>query len=282
MTVLTKFFIGMILTGIIYSCNEGSSYRESLAIDEVDVTPEYDAVEESTPVALKSGQLNLETPADLKIIKTASVRYKVTDVKKATMQMKQIALKNQAYISELRFENTLYQKESRFTIKVPQAHFDLVMDSIGGIAEFVDYENISTKDVTEEYVDLQARLKTKLEVKERYEDILRKNARTVEDILKTEEKLRVLQEEIESAQGRLKYLSNRVAYSTIQVDLYETVEFQEKPDEFKKSFGDKSKQGLEFGWNMIETIILFFIYIWPLLIIGIILFIWIRWKLIKK
>ena len=80
------------------------------------------------------------------------------------------------------------------------------MDSINNSVEFIDYENITTKDVTEEYIDLESRLNTKLEVKQRYESILRKQAKTVKDILATEEKLQIIQEEIESVQGRLKYL----------------------------------------------------------------------------
>lgn len=49
------------------------------------------------------------------------------------------------------------------------------MDSINSVVEFVEFENITTKDVTEEYIDLETRLKTKQEVKQRYEDILCKN-----------------------------------------------------------------------------------------------------------
>jgi hypothetical protein len=202
-------------------------------------------------------------------------------VKIATGQIRRIVLQYDAYISDLRYENNLYQKQNRFTIKVPQQHFDIIMDSIGKVVEFVEYENITTKDVTEEYIDLQGRLATKLEVKKRYEEILRKNARTVEDILKTEEKLRVLQEEIESAQGRLKYLTNKVAYSTIQIDLYETVEYTEEPTSYKKTFGDKSKDALSFGWKMIESILLFFIHIWPLLLLGIVLVVVLR-RWLKK
>ena len=128
----------------------------------------------------KANQDNI--PLDLKIIKSATARYKVKNVKQATYKIKAIAQKHGAYISDLRFQNDLYKKENRFTIKVPQKYFDIVMDSVNAVVDFVEYENITTKDVTEEYIDLETRLKTKLEVKERYESILRKNAKTVEDI----------------------------------------------------------------------------------------------------
>jgi hypothetical protein len=220
-------------------------------------------------------------PLDLKIIKSATARYKVKNVKKATQAIKAIAQKHGAYISDLRFQNDLYKKENRFTIKVPQHQFDILIDSVHAVVDFVEYENITTKDVTEEYIDLETRLKTKIGVKARYENILRKNAKTVEDILKTEDKLRVIQEEIESAQGRLKYLTNKVAFSTIQIDLYESVDYVEEPESYSKTFLDKAKQGLSNGWSFIESLIIVLINIWPLLIIGVVSFILIR-KRVKK
>ena len=155
------------------------------------------------------------------------------------------------------------------------------MDSVNTVVDFVEYENIKTKDVTEEYIDLETRLKTKREVKARYEAILRKNAKTVEDILLTEDKLRIIQEEIESAQGRLKYLSSKVAFSTIQIDLYESVEYVEEPEAYTKTFLDETKQGLANGWCFIESFVIVLVNIWPLLIIGLIIFFWLK-KRLKK
>ncbi len=272
---VTKAVLILSFTLLIFSCNQ-ASYTEDLAMDKVGVSESFEAVETEEMAKALSDVTNIKTPESLKIIKSASVRYKVEDVKIATQQIKKIAAAYNAYVSDLRYENNRYQKENRFTLKVPREKFDSVMDSIGTVAEFVDYENVTTKDVTEEYIDLQARLATKLEVKKRYEDVLRNKARTVEDILETEEKLRLLQEEIESAQGRLKYLTNKVAYSTVQIDLYETVEYTEKPTRYKKTFGDKSKNAFSFGWDMIESIILLMFHVWPLWVAGIALFIFLR------
>lgn len=261
--------MGMVILVLItlHACNQQGSYKESMAISEVDITDSFEGAEMSPSPNVTTDEPSQFVPKELKIIKTANARYKVENVKDATKIVKDIATDYGGYISDLRFENTLYEKQNRFTIKIPQAHFDAVIDSIKSVAFFVEFENISTKDVTEEYVDIEARLKTKLEVKARYEDILRRNAKTVEDILATEDKLRLLQEEIESAQGRLKYLSGKVAYSTIQVDLFETVEYKEEPTSYEKSFGDKSKKGFVFGWEIIETIVLFCIHIWPLFLV---------------
>ncbi len=269
----------IVLCSFCLACNN-NSYKESVMANSVEVTEDFETIETEKIIGkYKTNQNNI--PLDLKIIKSASARYKVKNVKEATYKIKAIAQKHGAYVSDLRFQNDLYKKENRFTIKVPQLYFDTVMDSVNTIVDFVEYENITTKDVTEEYIDLETRLKTKIEVKQRYENILRKNAKTVEDILKTEDKLRVIQEEIESAQGRLKYLTNKVAFSTIQINLYETVDYIEEPTSYTKTFWDKTKQGLTNGWTFIESFIIFLINIWPLLIVGIVSFILIK-KRLKK
>ena len=271
--------ISLLFFTLCFSCNE-NNYKESVMTSPVDITDDFETIEaEKTITNPIINQSNV--PLDLKIIKSATARYKVKNVKKATYDIKMLARKHKAYISDLRFENDLYKKENRFTIKVPKNQFDILMDSVHTVVDFVEYENISTKDVTEEYMDLETRLKTKIEVKVRFENILRKNAKTVEDILKTEDKLRVIQEEIESAQGRLKYLTNKVAFSTIQIDLYESVDYVEKPASYSKTFLDKAKQGISNGWAFIEGFIIVLINIWPLLIIGTISFILVK-KRIKK
>ncbi|WP_299890064.1 DUF4349 domain-containing protein [uncultured Lacinutrix sp.] len=279
-TLKTVFKILVItLSVFIFGC-KNDSYKESVMANEVDISENFETISaEQTIAKFATEQTNV--PLDLKIIKSATARYQVKNVKQATNKIKIVAREYGAYISDLRFQNDLYRKENRFTIKVPQKHFDKVMDSVNVIADFVEYENITTKDVTEEYLDIEARLKTKLEVKARYELILRKNAETVEDILKTEDKLRIIQEEIESAQGRLKYLTNKVAYSTIQIDLYESVDYKEEPKSYTKTFWSKTKDGLSNGWSFIEAFIIVLINIWPLLIIGVFSFFIIR-KRLKK
>jgi hypothetical protein len=276
-----KMMLGLVCVLGVFSCNQGD-YKENLSLEETGVTSTYEVIEEETPIAsLQNDATLVKVPANLKIIKSANARYKVKNVKSATAQIKDIATKYDAYVSDLRFQNNLYQIENRFTIKVPQQYFDAILDSIGGVVDFVEYENITTQDVTEEYIDLQSRLQTKLEVKGRYEEVLRKNAKTVKDILDTEDKLRVIQEEIEAAQGRLKYLSSKVSYSTIQIDLYETVNYKEEPENYTRTFLSKTKDGFAFGWNIIETIVLAMIHIWPLLLFGIIVVVLIRGRLKK-
>ncbi|WP_225037032.1 DUF4349 domain-containing protein [Winogradskyella sp. SM1960] len=258
------------------ACNHSESSK-NFALKGVDVETDFGAIETDDEESNKP----LPELKNLKIIKSANVRYKVKDVKRATEVVKQISQAYNSYISDLRFENNLYKKENRFTLKVPVRDFDVIMDSISSVAEFIEYENITTKDVTSEFIDVEARLKTKLEVKERYESILRTKAKSVKDLLDVEEKLRHIQEEIESSQGQLKYLTNKVAFSTIQIDLYETVEYIEEPEHYKKTFFAELKEGFTSGWEVLKLFFIGLVYIWPFMIIGIIAFILIK-KRVKK
>lgn len=280
---LLKSFIFIYVLILSISCNkaENSYFKEDIAIaaDGEEINSHYDAIEESGTGSTLNDDQTFEI-RDLKIIKTANVRFKVKNVQESTQTIKALVNDYEGYISNMRFSNNSYQKENSFTIKVPRDNFDKLLDSLSSVAEFIDHIEIASKDVTEEYMDVETRLKTKLEVKARYEEILRNNAKTVKDILETEEKLRIIQEEIEVAQGRLKYMVNRISFSTINVVLYETVEYKEQPDVYKRTFGSEITEALSSGWNLIKNMFLGIIYIWPLilLIAGVILFIRIRKK----
>ena len=270
-SLISRSLLIMIFT-FLSGCNHNSQNDRLYSLENVSNTPND-----------KYGFTSkVETPEDLKIIKTGKVRYQVKNVEESTDQIKKIIKSIGGYISNLQFQNNRYSLENKFTVKIPQKYFDLVLDSINNSVEFIDYENISTRDVTEEYMDLEARLKTKLEVKTRYETILRKQAKTVKEILETEEKLGDIQEEIEAAQGKLKYLKNRVAYSTITIELYEKVEYKEEPISYEKSFWSKAKEGFSNGWTLISILAIGIINIWPLILFGSLLFFFLRRKFKKK
>lgn len=261
-----KIFIVTLFVCFIASCNSAPS-KVDVALENVPISKNYDAVTSSSEVS-DAKSMVADSIKQLKIIKSADVRFKVKNVKNATKEIGTIVQHLNGYISDQRFQNTNYKVENRFTIKVPQKHFDTLLDSLIGVAEFVEYQNITSDDVTEQYIDLESRLKTKLEVKKRYEAILRKRANSVKDVLAAEDMIGGIQEEIEATQGRLKYLTNKVSFSTIQVDLYETVNYVEEPEDYTRTFFSKTKEGFSFGWNLIESILLGIIHIWPLLIIS--------------
>ncbi len=132
--------------------------------------------------------------------------------------------------------------------------------------------------MTEKYIDVKARLKSKKEVELSYTRLLNK-ANSISDILEIQEKLRYIREEIEAKQGQLKYLKNQVSYSTIELNLYE------KTSEtiYKNPYSNDISDAFSIGWKIIKGVFLFLIAIWPFYIFAAIVIYIIRfWRKRRK
>ncbi len=219
------------------------------------------------------------------IIKTAGYKFQVEDVNKSTKTVQALAAKYQAFIADMNLITTSTEVTNNLIIRVPSKNFETLLEDLGKEAIFTNFKRISAEDVTEEFVDIESRLRTKKEVRDRYIDILKNKAKTVEDVLKAEEQIRILQEEIEAKEGRLKYLQSRVALSTINLEIYQKVDYQETPDTYQKPYVAKIKQGFSNGWDIVKNLLLVLINIWPIVLIGVLIYFgrgWIKQKLMKK
>lgn len=161
---------------------------------------------------------------------------------------------------------------------MPAEKFESFVESVEKESIFTNYERVKPQDVSEEYVDVTTRLATKKEVRDRYVEILRSKAKTVKEVLDAEEKIRVIQEEIEAAEGRLKYLNNRTTMSTITLNIYEELEAN-ATTVYKKSYFSKLKESFSTAWDTVENLSLGLVAIWPLLILGGLgIFLWRRFR----
>lgn len=255
------------------ACGSEGYNEQSVAADEMEMTTEADYAEDQT--ATDNGTVEL---AERKIIRTAEMRMKVSDFQESNAKVEQLIANNQAYIANSQFNNNTYQLEQQLSIRVPPKQFDALIKAIEKEAIYVNFKNISATDVSEEYLDIETRLRTKKEVRDRYEEILRNKAKTVKDVLAAEEAIRVIQEEIESKEGRLRYLKNQIGYSTINLSLYEEIPYEKEPNIVREAYSSKFWQSLKMGWHTILDVILGLATIWPiLLIVG--LLIWQRKRL---
>lgn len=215
------------------------------------------------------GTQGVDTPIESqkKIIKTANIKVKVEDVDSVSSLLENEILKLGGYISTMEMNNSNFRFQNSIKFKINPTHFSKFIRIITNSSEFIDYKNIHTKDVTEEYVDLQSRLETKKEVKKHFEDILRGKATTVEEVLMSENEIRIIQEEIEAKEGRLNYLGTQVSLSTINLVLYQKVEYQTKPVTLDESFSIRSTEGFQNGWEIVTTFTIILINIWPLILL---------------
>jgi hypothetical protein len=105
-------------------------------------------------------------------------------------------------------------------LRVPSARFGQLRAGLDQLGEVLAL-NISVQDVGEEYTDATARLKSKRQVEDRLLELLRTRVGKLSDVIELERALEAVRQEIESTEGRLRYLRNQVGLSTMTVTLSE-------------------------------------------------------------
>lgn len=232
------------------SSNRGEAFTETV-VDDI-----------AAPVAKSVAAVDIEP----KVIKTANVSIEVADYLKSRQKVDSIVAKHKGFVTNEAFQETDTQKSNSITIRVPAQNFDHLLSDIATIAKRVDYQNIYTQDVTEEYIDVKTRLENKQEVEKTYRKHLRE-AKNIEDILKIENKLAEIRSEIESAQGRLKYIDNQVNLSTLSLYLYQKLEYKYIPEQLP-GFWQRVKEGFHWGWKGFLWFLILLVKLWPLWLVG--------------
>lgn len=225
-------------------------------------------------VSTKTGTNQL-IDLDRKLTKDGRVEFETTDISSTRKIIIETLEKYNAYTSSDQEFKSSGRISNTIVIRVPANNFDkLLSEATKGVSRF-DSKEIEVKDVTEEFLDIHARLKTKKELENKYLELLKK-AKSVTEILEVEKQLGELRSEIESIEGRLKYIENKVALSTLTITFYQKV-----PKETE--FGSKFKLGFSNGWDNLIWFFVFLINIWPFVLITIGLVFGIRfWRKRKK
>lgn len=196
-----------------------------------------------------------------KIIKDGKLGLQVRNLEAAKKQIDSLVKKVGGYYANENLENNDNQSGYNLVIRIPVENFDKFVNSAETGNGKVLYKEISARDVTEEFVDLQTRLTSKRNSLARYNEIMKK-ANAVKDIVEIEQAIRVLQEEIESSEGRLRYLNDCVNYSTLNLTISTEKDFAYKPAK-RDSFWEKFKESVVEGWFGLIDFILGMFNLWP-------------------
>lgn len=246
----------ILLAGVIFiltSCSRKSNYVADSGTDEK--SPAY--YEETHSTEKQQSEKNMDT-AGRKVIKKGDIVFETADIAKTKEKVRAQLKEVNAYLASEN-ENALHNRvQCAMVIRVPAANFDKLIQMIGEDAESFESRNIEINDVTEEYVDVEARIKSKKELEASYLALL-KQAKSMNDILSIQKHLGGIREEIEAMEGKFKYLNDRITFSTLTLTFYEKTPH-------KTSFSGKFGNAFKNGW---QSMIWFFVgltYIWPFII----------------
>jgi len=153
------------------------------------------------------------------VVRTADLSLEVRDAKGAEQKITDIAAKAGGFVTASSISGEENAESGQITVRVPAAGYASVLSEVSKLGKVLSKQE-KGEDVTEEYVDLQSRLRNLKREEEAFLGVLAKSKR-VTDILAVESELNRVRGEIEQAVGRAKYLQNQVALSTITVNITE-------------------------------------------------------------
>ncbi len=152
------------------------------------------------------------------IVRTGDMALVVEDVVGVRDEIAQLAVKYSGYVVSSQISGEERDRVGYITIRVPDDKFESALAELRDLAVRVTSERTSSQDVTEEYIDLQSRLKNAEATEHQYLALLEK-AQDVEDILRIYDSLSRVRQEIEQIKGRMQYLEQTSSMSLISVYL---------------------------------------------------------------
>jgi hypothetical protein len=210
-----------------------------------------------------------------KIQKNANLDLEVKNVDDALVQINdRITQFNGEIISSSSGGVNFGQPFVHITLRVPSSSFLKLLENLKEIATTVISENIFTNDVTEEYIDIEAKLKVMKNTEHRFSDLLQ-DTKNVEEILLVEKELMRIRGEIDSLEGRFKYLNQTTMNSQIDLNVSQEVPITGKKWRVGDSFTTALRNLSSFSKNIAELFINVLVFL-PIIIPIIIVIIFAR------
>jgi hypothetical protein len=189
-------------------------------------------------------------PVERKIIRDATLTLEVEEPSKALPRLASVAESRGGFVVNTDSRQQTGEGGGRayetitVQMRVPAAQFDAALAEIRA-AGHVTSEKLSGKDVTEEYIDLEARLRTQRALEAQLLEIM-KGAHSVSDAMAVQRELANVRTEIERVEGRRRFLENQASLSTINVTLQPPAPFVSTKG-FFRSVASAFGQGLDIA-----------------------------------
>jgi hypothetical protein len=162
--------------------------------------------------AVTSGTLTVEE-SERMLVRRAAMDVVVGDVAKAAARTQSILVSAHGYVER----GQRSDRSASFTIRVPEASLDPMLDSLGTLGKVASHA-VSAEDVTEESIDLDARLQALIAERDRLKQLLDR-ATTITEVMTVEREVARVQGEVDSLSGRLKQLRNSAAMASVDLSI---------------------------------------------------------------
>ena len=202
-----------------------------------------------------------------KLIVTGNLNLETMDLDELLSKLNESINKYGAYIQDSSINTSGYRRIYEAAIRIPAENYEAFLSGVKDNGN-VTYYHENTKDITDAYTDLDARL-TSLKAQEDRVLEFYKEAKTIEELMAIEERLSEIRYEIDYIENQLKNYDLQVAYSTLYITVYETKEYTETSVSFWTKLGNSFKNGWTNFTNGVGNFILDVVYnIWTIIVIA--------------
>ncbi|MEP6944817.1 MAG: DUF4349 domain-containing protein [Acidobacteriota bacterium] len=194
-------------------------------------------------------------PTDRKIVRNAELSLEADSPEQAQQTITSIAESKGGFVVESQQSSSDTKVRTSdvvtMTVRVPSAKFLEALDEIRKTGSRVIVETIKGTDVTEEFIDIEARLKAQMALEQQFIEIMKK-ANSVDDALNVQRQLADVRGEIEKVEGRRRFLENQASLSTVKVKLQSPVAFSAN----SSGFGYRLKESFSAGFDFASSFVL--------------------------
>lgn len=160
-----------------------------------------------------------------KIIYEGAIESVVEDIDPAADKVRALTQQHEGYVAASEVDRTYgTHRAARFTVRVPADKYEKLREEFARLGN-TTRNSSKSEDVTDEFSDVEARVRILKKEEQALEELLGKSAGKLEDVIRVREQLAKNREQIEKGEGRVKLLASKVAYSTIALNLRETRDY---------------------------------------------------------
>lgn len=206
-------------------------------------------------------------PAPAYEIKRIDLQVRVSNLEEAESWVKQQLAVHKGKVTGNSSYNEGHSRSTQLILQIPVKELDNWVKALEAQSDWkVQGKHLSANSIEQQYVDNSQRLKTRQALEQRYIELLQQ-AKNMADVLAIEEKLVTIRSEIELMQTEKNRMDDQISYAECSLRL------EERLSAWQRLTREALNQWRE-GWYVLVQFVLFLLRIWPLLLIGGLLFAW--------